>query len=589
MKQTVIITGAARWALSFLLILGAEAQAGGDDRRLEQQMADYWAEYVEAYPLIAAGFGAQGPRDVLDDFGPEARAAQVKRLDDYIEALAKVRVNKLSPENREHFEAYNWMLRNERANLDHNSRFFAFNTLTGWHSGLVGLFLAQPYFNEEDYRDLLSRMSQVGRFADQNIALLEEGIAAGYTQPCDSLQGYDATISAYVADDPLKSAFIIPFARLPESIPAEVQAELRTEAATLIHKQINPAYKRYAAWFANTYMSACRKEAGLSSLPGGRAAYDQLLRYYTSLDTDADTVHALGLSEVERIQAEMREIIEEVAFDGDFAAFLEFLRSDEQFYKTNEQDYLNHVAWVAKSIDGKLPGYFSRLPSNPYGIKPIPAQTAPRTATAYYQPGASDGTRAGQYFVNTYDLSSRPLYEVVGLTLHEGVPGHHLQISFQQENQSLPQWRREYYFHAYGEGWGLYSEWLGQEMGVYTTPYERFGRLIYEVWRAVRLVVDTGMHAKGWARQEAIDYMMANTGLTKQNVVSEVDRYMTYPGQATSYKLGELKIKELRRRAEQALGDKFDLREFHVVVLEGGSLPLSALDAKIDRWIENQQ
>ena len=320
MKQTVIITGAARWALSFLLILGAEAQAGGDDRRLEQQMADYWAEYVEAYPLIAAGFGAQGPRDVLDDFGPEARAAQVKRLDDYIEALAKVRVNKLSPENREHFEAYNWMLRNERANLDHNSRFFAFNTLTGWHSGLVGLFLAQPYFNEEDYRDLLSRMSQVGRFADQNIALLEEGIAAGYTQPCDSLQGYGATISAYVADDPLKSAFIIPFARLPESIPAEVQAELRTEAATLIHKQINPAYKRYAAWFADTYMSACRKEAGLSSLPGGRAAYDQLLRYYTSLDTDADTVHALGLSEVERIQAEMRQIIEEVAFDGDFAA-----------------------------------------------------------------------------------------------------------------------------------------------------------------------------------------------------------------------------------------------------------------------------
>ncbi|MEC7433408.1 MAG: DUF885 domain-containing protein, partial [Pseudomonadota bacterium] len=205
-----------------------------------------------------------------------------------------------------------------------------------------------------------------------------------------------------------------------------------------------------------------------------------------------------------------------------------------------------------------------------------------------YQPGASDGTRAGQYFVNTYDLSSRPLYELVGLSLHEGVPGHHLQISFQQENQSLPQWRREYYFHAYGEGWGLYSEWLGEEMGVYTTPYERFGRLIYGVWRAVRLVVDTGMHAKGWTRQQAIDYMMANTGLTEQNVVSEVDRYITYPGQATSYKLGELKIKELRRRAEQALGDKFDLREFHVVVLEGGSLPLSVLDAKIDRWIENQ-
>ena len=328
MKQTGKITGAASWALSLLLILGAQAQAGADDRRLEQQMADYWAEYVEAYPLLAAGFGAEGPRDVLDDIGPQARAAQVKRLDNYIEALAKVRVNKLSPENREHFDAYHWMLRNERANLDHNSRYFTFNTFMGWHSGLAGLFLAQPYFNEKDYRDLLSRMSQVGRFADQNIALLEEGIAAGYTQPCDSLQGYDATISGYVADDPLKSVFMIPFARMPQSIPAEVQAELRTEAATLLHKQINPAYKRYAGWFADTYMSACREEAGLSSLPGGRAAYDQLLRYFTSLDLDADTVHALGLSEVERIQAEMRQIIEEVAFAGDFAAFLEFLRSD---------------------------------------------------------------------------------------------------------------------------------------------------------------------------------------------------------------------------------------------------------------------
>ena len=593
MKEPGKFTSAVSWALSLLLILGAQAQAqaqaGRDDRRLEQQMAGYWAEYLEAYPLIAAGFGAQGPRDVLDDFGPEARAAQVKRLDDYIEALGKVRVNKLSPASREQFDAYSWMLRNERANLDHNSRYFTFNTVVGWHTMLAQIFLALPYFNEKDYRDLLSRMSQVGRFADQNMALLEEGIAAGYTQPCDSLRGYDATISGYVSADPQKSMFMIPFARMPESIPAEVQAELRTEAATLIQEQINPGYKRYAAWFADTYMLVCRKEAGLSSLPGGRAAYDQLLRYYTSLDTDADTVHALGLSEVERIQAEMRQIIKEVEFEGDFAAFLAFLRSDGRFYKTNEQDYLNHVAWVSKSIDGKLPGYFSRLPSNPYGIKPVPAQTAPKTATAYYQPGASDGTRAGQYFVNTYELSSRPLYELVALSLHEGVPGHHLQLSFQQENKAMPQWRRDYYFHSYGEGWALYSEWLGEEMGVYNTPYERFGRLIYEIWRAVRLVVDTGMHAKGWTRQQAIDYMMANTGLTEQNVISEIDRYITYPAQATAYKHGELKIKELRRRAEQALGEKFDLREFHVVVLEGGSLPLTVLDAKIDRWIEDQQ
>ena len=275
-------------------------------------------------------------------------------------------------------------------------------------------------------------------------------------------------------------------------------------------------------------------------------------------------------------------------FEGDRADFLAFLRSDPRFYASDEESYLHRIAWIAKTIEARLPRFFSRLPSNPYGISVIPEQIAPLTTTAYYRPGAGDGTRAGQYFVNLHDLPSRPLYELPALGLHESVPGHHLQISFQGENRDLPDWRRFYYFHAFGEGWGLYSEFLGEEMGMYTTPYERFGRLIYDMWRAARLVVDTGLHAMGWTRDQAIEFMLANTGLTRTNVIAEVDRYTTYPGQATAYKHGELKIRELRRRAENALGDRFDLRDFHVQVLSGGSLPLTVLDNRIQRWIDAQ-
>ena len=480
------------------------------------------------------------------------------------------------------------MLRNERAILEHHSRYFSFNTVGGWQTYFPQIVLSLPYRSEQDYRDLLKRLGEFNRFAQQNIDLLREGIDAGYTQPCETLAGYEASISGYIAEDPQKSLFAIPFAAMPESIAAETRTELQAEAMAVIAGSINPGYAAYAKFFEQEYLPACREQVGLSSLPGGRAAYDQLLRYYISLDTDADTVHALGLSEVARIRKDMQAVIDEVEFDGDFADFLEFLRTDPQFYATDEQSYLNQVAWVAKSIDGKLPSFFARLPSNPYGIMPVPAQTAPKTATAYYQPGAPDGTRAGQYFVNTYKLDSRPLYELPALSLHEGVPGHHLQFTFQSENENTPEWLRFYYFQAYGEGWGLYSEWLGTEMGAYTTPYERFGRMSLEIWRAVRLVVDTGIHTKGWSRQQAVNYMLANTGLSRQNIVAEIDRYITLPGQATAYKYGELMIRELRARAEQALGKDFDLREFHVVLLEGGPLPLAVLEQKIDGWIAAQ-
>ncbi|MDP7024506.1 MAG: DUF885 domain-containing protein, partial [Kiritimatiellia bacterium] len=556
-----------------------------EDTALDELMASYWAEYLEASPLAATVFGAEGARDTLDDLSPKARRARRNRLGAYEDHLGAVETHKLSDDGREQFNAFSWMLRQEAANLDQNTSLLTFNTLRGWQSMLPQILLSQPYVTQQHYEDLLKRYRQIERYARQNVDLLEEAIRAGYTQPCDTLEGYSATISGYIADDPATSVYAFPFDNMPATIPEADQQRLRDEAHALIRNVINPAYRSYAEFFEESYLPACRKQAGLWSLPGGRDAYDQLIRFYTSLETDAETVHELGLSEVARIQGEMQLVMQQVGFEGTLKAFLEYMANDTSLYPRDEQSYLNYIAWVTKSIDGLLPLYFSRLPTIPYGIKVVPAQTAPKTTTAYYQPGAENGTRAGNYFVNTYDLPSRPLYEIPALSLHEAVPGHHLQISMQQENKRLPAWRRNYYFHAFGEGWGLYAEKLGIEMGLYTTPYEHFGRLIYEIWRAARLVVDPGIHAKGWTRQQAIDYMLANTGLTEANIIAEVDRYITYPAQATAYKHGELKILELRARAEAALGDDFDLREFHTALLEGGSMPLVVLDARVDRWI----
>ena len=571
---------------AIVLLAVGMAHASPSDESLEMLMAEFWEAQVQAAPLAAALWGENRYRDRVDDLSPEALAARVARLDRAIAGLEEIDARELSPANREHYEAFEWMLTHERRNLDFGTRFFTINSFGGWHSRFADLIQATPYASEQDYRDLLARLTGFGPYARQNIDLMRAGMEGGYTQPCASLQGYGKSIIDYISETPEASVFAKPFAAMPDSLAPAVREALRGEALRVIDDVVNPAYRAFADFYAESYEPACRTSVGLSSLPGGRAAYDHALRYYTSLDTDAPAIHALGRREVDRIRGEMEAVMREVDFEGDFAAFLAFLRSDPQFYAADEETYLHRVAWIGKTIEARLPQFFSRLPSNPYGISVIPEQIAPLTPTAFYQPGAADGTRAGRYFVNLYDLASRPLYELPALGLHESVPGHHLQFSFQGENEDLPDWRRFYYFHAFGEGWGLYSEFLGEEMGIYATPYERFGRLIYDMWRAARLVVDPGLHAMGWTRQEAIDFMLANTGLTRKNVIAEVDRYITYPGQATAYKHGELKIRELRRRAEEALGDRFDLRAFHVELLTGGSLPLKVLDNRMQRWID---
>ena len=572
-----------------LVVLGAPLRASDADAALYQLMDDYWAWFVEVRPLSAQALGDNRHPDKLDDDSEEAYQAIQDRTAEVLGILYEMDLESLSEAGRVNYDAFTWMLEKERKTLATDMRFMPINNMGGWHTNLPGALMAQSYTSLKDYQALLKRYKAFGEFADQNIALMQRGMKSGYTQPCETLAGYDQTISGYLADDPAKSLFYKPFEQMHPSITDEQATVLRAAARDEIAGVVLPAYQRFLEFYENDYLPACRPEIALSSVPGGRAVYDHLLTFYTSLETDADTVHQLGLDEMKRIRSAMDAIIEEVGFGGDFQAFLAFLRSDPQFYASSEREYLNHAAWISKAADGALPGLFAKLPRNPYGISVIPAHIAPKTTTAFYQPGAIDGTRAGQYFLNTYKLESRPLYELPALSLHEAVPGHHLQFSFQAENTDLPDWRRAYYFHAFGEGWGLYSEFLGEEMGMYNTPYELFGRYIYEAWRAARLVVDTGMHAMGWTRQQAIDYMLANTGLTEQNVISEIDRYITYPAQATAYKHGELKIRELRQRAESALGDRFDLREFHVAVVEDGSMPLVVLEQKIDRWIAAQR
>jgi uncharacterized protein (DUF885 family) len=362
-----------------------------------------------------------------------------------------------------------------------------------------------------------------------------------------------------------------------------------TEAGTkAIRDEVVPAYRSFLEFMTKEYMPGARETVGAGALPGGKEYYEYLVRHFTTVDRTPEEIHALGLEEVRRIHAEMEEVIRKAGFTGSFADFLKFLRTDPRFYAKTPDELLKQASWIAKRIDGKLPAFFGRLPRLPYGVEPVPAEIAPKYTGGRYVPAPPGGKKAGTYWVNTYALQNRPLYVLQSLTLHEAVPGHHLQGSLSAELADLPAFRRFLYVNAFGEGWGLYCERLGLEMGLYTDPYSNFGRLTYEMWRACRLVVDTGLHAKGWTRQQAIDYLASNTALSLHECTTETDRYISWPGQALAYKMGELKIRELRKKAEDALGPRFDIREFHDRILGAGTVTLPILEARIDAYIRSK-
>jgi uncharacterized protein (DUF885 family) len=428
-------------------------------------------------------------------------------------------------------------------------------------------------------------MSEVPRYFEENMNNMRLGANEGFVLPQIVVDGVLPTVAAQVKDDAEDSSFFEPFENMSAKLTAAEQERLRDEGRVVIETEVMPAFAKLAEFLSNEY--AASASLGAEQLPNGKAYYAFQIRRYTTLtNTSADEIHATGLAEVARIRKDMDAVIEELEFDGDFAEFTEFLLSDPQFYATSKEELLQRVAYTAKQVDYLMPGYFGKLPRQSYGIVPVPDEIAPNYTTGAYHGAPVVAKNGGAYWVNTYALDQRPLYEIPALTLHEAVPGHHHQNALALELEGVPAFRRSLGFSAFGEGWGLYSEKLGVEMGVYKTPYEHFGRLSYEMWRACRLVIDTGIHSQHWPRQQAIDYLMNNTALSAANARAEIDRYISWPGQALSYKLGELKIWELRRRAETALGDGFDLRAFHDAVLGNGELPLSMLDTEIDRFID---
>jgi uncharacterized protein (DUF885 family) len=437
----------------------------------------------------------------------------------------------------------------------------------------------------QDYEQWLSRMRSLDKLIDQNIALMREGLKRGLVPPKAVITRVPPQIEKQLVTDPARSPFYEAFKSMPASIPAAEQARLQAAARETITKTIVPAYRRLQDYVTKDYLPRCRDSVGLWDTPNGDARYAQLARFYTTTNLTPDEIHEIGLKEVARIRGEMMKVIAQTGFKGSFEEFLTYLRTDPKFRYTNPDDLLEAYRAMAKRVDPLLPQYFGKLPRMPYGVRPIADQIAPDTTTAYYQGPAMDGKRAGYYYVNLYKPEQRPKYEIPVLTIHEAVPGHHLQISLAQELGELPNFRRDFEATAFVEGWALYSESLGQEMGFYDDPYDKFGQLTYEMWRAVRLVVDTGMHHKKWTRQQAIDYFKANAAKTELDIINEIDRYIGNPGQALAYKIGELKIKELRRDATAELGDRFDIRAFHDVVLGSGAIPLDVLDANVRRWI----
>jgi prolyl oligopeptidase len=441
-----------------------------------------------------------------------------------------------------------------------------------------------PFGTVRDYENWIARLGGLDTLVDQTIALMREGMQRGLVQPRVIMERVPAQIARQVVADPAASPYYAPFEKMPDSIATSDQARLRTAGRRAIEQDVLPAYARLQKFFNEQYLPACRATVGIWDTPGGPAWYRNRVRWFTTTDLTADEIHEIGLEEVARIRAEMQKVIERVGFKGSFRDFLQFLRTDPQFRYTDPQLLLKAYLAMSKRIDPLLPQYFGRLPRMPYGVRPIPMELAPDTTTAYYQSPSLDGRRAGYYYVNLYKPEERPTYEIPVLTIHEAMPGHHLQIALAQELGEQPKFRRDFEATAFVEGWALYSESLGEEMGFYDDPYAKFGQLTYEMWRAVRLVVDTGLHHKRWTREQAIEFFMANAAKTELDIVNEIDRYIAWPGQALAYKIGELRIKAMRAGATRALASRFDLREFHDVVLGSGAVPLDVLEANVAAW-----
>jgi uncharacterized protein (DUF885 family) len=562
--------------------LAAEAPA---DERLDALVAEAWESELQEDPLLATAAGDHRFDDRLPSVAPDALERRAARRRELLARLMGIERGSLSPARRVTHRLLQRELEVALAAHAFREWRIPFTSDSGFHTEILQLPREVPLLTTQNYENYVARLRAVPRYFDEHVALMREGLRTGFTMPRVVLDGFESTVRLHATEAAEKSVFFGPFASFPPGVPAGERERLRAEGRAAIVDAVIPAYRHLLEFFTGEYRPGARTTTAAADLPEGRAYYEWLVRRYTTLDTTSDEIHRTGLSEVERISREMDAVMKEVGFAGDLFAFLERLRTDPRFYAKTPEELLKQAAWIAKRMDGALPSLFRRLPRQPYGVEPVPADIAPQYTAGRYVGAPLDSTRAGTYWVNTYALDSRPLYALEALTLHEAVPGHHLQIALARELEDIPPFRRQLYVDAFGEGWGLYAERLGLEAGFYTDPYGNFGRLTYEMWRACRLVVDTGLHARGWTRDRAIAYVAERTALSRHEVTTEVDRYISWPGQALAYKVGELKIRELRERAEEALGPRFDVRRFHDAVLANGAVTLDVLEEQIDAFV----
>ena len=570
-------------------ILAQVLSSNDGAKKLHALFEEDWQWGLEQYPESATFLGDNRYDDRLTDYSPEAIERRKAHEREMLDRVQKTERSQLSGQD---VISYDLFLREKKLNVE-GERFptelMPIDQMNGVQISFGQLAGATRFRTAKDYDDHVARLAAFSRQIDQLIALMKRGIETKWVPPAVPLRSVLAQIAGQITDDPTKSPLFNPFARIPQEVSANERTRLVDSGKKVIAESVTPALKKLDAFFKGTYLPACRKDIGASSLPDGEAFYQYAIRRHTTTDLTAKEIHEIGKREVARIHKAMEAIVQQVGFKGSFQEFLAFLRTDPRFYYASAEDLVAGYSYIAKRADGKLPELFAELPRNPYGIKVIPDYEAPAQTTAYYQPGAADGSRAGLFMINTYKLETRPKYEMEALTLHESVPGHHLQIARSQELKGLPDFRRNAGYTAYVEGWGLYAESLGTEMGFYTDPHSKFGQLTYKMWRACRLVVDTGMHAFGWSRQQAIDFMKEKTAKTENDIIVEVDRYIVWPGQALAYKMGELRIKELRAKASKELGARFDVRRFHKAVLDDGPLPLDLLESRINSWIADQR
>lgn len=552
---------------------------------LHQLFHDQWEAWLVYDPLFATYVGDQRYNDRLPSATEQVNSTWREQLIGFRSRLDGISYQSLPQGDQLNYDLFRHLVENEISELGYKVYRLPISRTGGFHLMLPDMFQVMPFTSVQDYANYISRLEAFNRYSLENIELMRTGLRTGYLPPLCTLTDLDKQLMAQIVTDATESVFFQPFKQFPPQINKPDRRKLSDAAQKAILNSVVAGYQALFLFIKDEYLPAARESIDSLTLPDGEAFYAHRIKYFTSLPLTANQVHQTGLEEVKRIRTEMDAVIKKTGWKGDMVHFLEFLRTDPKFYVTTAEALLEKTALILKRMDGELPHLFKTLPRMPYGIRAIPDYAAESETAAYYNPGLGDGTRAGVYYVNTYDLASRPLYEIEALSLHEAVPGHHLQLALQAELADLPMFRRYTGYQSFVEGWALYSERLGLEVGFYTDPYADFGRLSYEMWRACRLVVDTGMHALGWTRQQAIDHLVENTSSTLLNIINEIDRYIAWPGQALAYKVGELKISELRRRAEGKLGSKFKLREFHDALLLSGAVPLDILERMVEKWI----